>query len=174
MDGGGLRRPRGQQCSALVRWHWHVWHVRTYSATSRSCPTQRARRRTSDPVLARPKCQPSYPYWHLRRTCICRLPPTGVHSRSAAPWPQQYNRQHSTRNVPPGVAPSENQTHYNDTTMTYNENLCLFIVFTHCMLFSCYCMSLVLLLYPLLLILHNYSYRMSLLLLLFSTSLLLY
>ncbi len=38
--------------------------------------------------------------WHLRRTCVCRSPPAGVQSSSAAPWPQRYNRQHSTRNVP--------------------------------------------------------------------------
>ncbi len=46
----GWRGPRGPPCSALVR--WHVWHVRTYSAMSTSCPTQKAKRRTSDPVLA--------------------------------------------------------------------------------------------------------------------------
>ena len=31
---------------------WQVWHERTYSATSQSWPTQKARRRTSDPVAA--------------------------------------------------------------------------------------------------------------------------
>ena len=53
-SGRGWRSPRGPPCSALVR--WHVWHERTYSTTSTSWLTHKARRRTSDPVLARPKC----------------------------------------------------------------------------------------------------------------------
>jgi hypothetical protein len=54
-SGRGWRSPRGPQCSALVR--WHVWQDRTCSATSTSWPTQKARRRTSDPGMQR------------RRTC---------------------------------------------------------------------------------------------------------
>ncbi len=54
--GRGWSSPRGQQCSALVR--RHVWHERTCSATLTSLPTQKARRRTSNPVLARPKFPP--------------------------------------------------------------------------------------------------------------------
>ena len=46
--GRGWRSPRGPPCSALVR--WHVWHERTYSATSQSwrcrgAPVRAARRR---------------------------------------------------------------------------------------------------------------------------------
>ena len=52
---GGCQSPRGPPCSAWER--WHVWHERTHSATSTSWHTQKARRRTSDPVSARPKCE---------------------------------------------------------------------------------------------------------------------
>ena len=56
--------------------------ARTYSVTSTSWPTQEARRCTSDPVLARPKCPPSGPSWHCgapgraaRRRWGCRAGP---------------------------------------------------------------------------------------------------
>jgi hypothetical protein len=83
-SGRGWRSLRGPQCSALVR--WHVWQGLTYSATSKSWPTQKTRRRTSYPVLARPKCPPSVPSWHSRSTCA-RSPPPGMQSRSASPMP---------------------------------------------------------------------------------------
>ncbi len=75
-SGRGWRSPRGPQCLALVC--WHVWQDRTYSATSTSWPTQKARRHTSDPVLARPKCPLSGPLWHSRSTCATvRQPAAG-------------------------------------------------------------------------------------------------
>ena len=80
--GRGWRSPRRPPCSAMVC--WHVWHDRTYSATLTSWPTQKARRRTSEPVLARPKCPRNGPSWHSRRIFAqppCRAcPPHGLPS----------------------------------------------------------------------------------------------
>ena len=53
---------------------------------SQSWLTQKARRGTSDPVLARPKCRPS---WQPRSTCARSPRPVGMQTRSAAPCPGQ-------------------------------------------------------------------------------------
>ncbi len=65
--------------------------------------SQNARRRTSDPVLARPKYPPSGPSWHSRSS-YARCPPlAGMQRRFAAPCSRWYSRQQRTKNVPPFV-----------------------------------------------------------------------
>ena len=56
-DHSSVRRRRRRARGDGVR-----WHERTYSATLQSWPTDKARRRTSDPLLAYPKCPPSGPH----------------------------------------------------------------------------------------------------------------
>ncbi len=69
-DGGGRgwRRPLPALCPAFTS--WHVKHVRTCSVTSISRPTQKARQKTSEPVLVRQKCPPSSSSCHSRSTCV--------------------------------------------------------------------------------------------------------
>jgi hypothetical protein len=95
-------------CSAFIL--WYVWHVRTYSIASRSCPTQKTRRRASDPVLARPKCPPSGPSCHSRSTCVLSPPPLGMHSLSAEPCPRRYSRPHRTRNTPQAASATHRES----------------------------------------------------------------
>ncbi len=93
-----MRRPLCQACSALVCWHAGVWHVRTYYATLRSWPTQKARLFTqSAPQAAHHGTRGTPVHTHCRQR-RCRASP----GQFASPWPSRYSRQHNTTNVPPG------------------------------------------------------------------------
>ena len=54
----------------------------TFSATSTSWPTQKARRRTSDPILVRPKCRPVVA---LAEHLACALRRAGASRRNGSP-----------------------------------------------------------------------------------------
>jgi hypothetical protein len=69
--------------------------------TSTSCPTQKARRRTSDTVLVRPKCPPSGPSWHSRSICALRPQPAGIPSRSTPDGTAGQTAQETPRRTVP-------------------------------------------------------------------------